>query len=972
MKKIIFFCLMLISSALFSQNVGVQPIDNSIHVYGFGQAETYFKAPVGIFDTIWKGGIGIVIDTVGQTVEIIGANLLVSDPTKSITAPGGIEFGGASEAAPTEGLIIYDGINKIFQGYAEGDWIDFGGSATTGVTEAPINSKSYVRANGSWVQTSPINFAYKPLLAYKQNDSILYVAQKYNADYDIVYKYWKFSNNSSYTLTTPKLKTNSKEFPDIDITRTGGVSVGQYFEYGPILLGTNAPHAANGWYGDNSQWSGNTHILYADTSSLVEGITWAAPGTMFAVVRDPSVFQGGGGLFIDFAYGRIFSYAHVSNDTLSGLTLINGISYPYSGNAPLAGVVICDILQTSKYLNSSFLIDGLTEMVPGYKYYCDSLITKQTTAVWDMNILDYTVHDTSMIDTCWFKFRHKGFEVESQKLFKKTDVVYDYQGMQMYGHIVSDTSSLVPNDADSLFCGHDSIGWLQQNDYKNRYVTSGEINSGFYSNGFTDVEKAIITADSKGMCFETIIDRSYGLGAEIPNNYDDENVPTFFWLAKLYLRLIHSSGGKTYTAGTIKKWRGSVTYWDNASYGSFAHDYYLNGKKYAIDVKAAGTTYYPDNSLAENTITTISADAGLTVGSLSDTVMITTTGQQSCILSVEPNNINIPIDNSKIIIVDTDTAYLQGNENLKVGTLTNNRNFYLKGNADITGTLDVAGQTTLAGDMLIDNDKIIYLDTNSFIKMNNINLGNAYPIIHWSGGYTSNFFAGYRAGNYNVTGTYNTGFGYAALFSLSTGGSNTAIGSNALSNGSMDTEGDNTAVGARAGSGNSSKVSCTLIGTDNGKVATTGQTSVGADCATNVGGTGVTSVGYSALTGTFTGNYVTAFGAFAGGAVSHGANSLFLGPYTGELETGSNKIMIGCLNLAGDEASQRQAQPIYIEANSTTDSQNLFLNGNIIIDTKTPSSASDTGTAGTICWDADYIYICTATDTWKRVAIATW
>lgn len=39
---------------------------------------------------------------------------------------------------------------------------------------------------------------------------------------------------------------------------------------------------------------------------------------------------------------------------------------------------------------------------------------------------------------------------------------------------------------------------------------------------------------------------------------------------------------------------------------------------------------------------------------------------------------------------------------------------------------------------------------------------------------------------------------------------------------------------------------------------------------------------------------------------------------------------------------------------------------------KTPSSASDTGVAGTICWDSSYIYICTATNTWKRVAIATW
>lgn len=38
--------------------------------------------------------------------------------------------------------------------------------------------------------------------------------------------------------------------------------------------------------------------------------------------------------------------------------------------------------------------------------------------------------------------------------------------------------------------------------------------------------------------------------------------------------------------------------------------------------------------------------------------------------------------------------------------------------------------------------------------------------------------------------------------------------------------------------------------------------------------------------------------------------------------------------------------------------------------THTPSSASDTGVTGTIAWDTGFIYICTATNTWKRVAIA--
>ena len=39
---------------------------------------------------------------------------------------------------------------------------------------------------------------------------------------------------------------------------------------------------------------------------------------------------------------------------------------------------------------------------------------------------------------------------------------------------------------------------------------------------------------------------------------------------------------------------------------------------------------------------------------------------------------------------------------------------------------------------------------------------------------------------------------------------------------------------------------------------------------------------------------------------------------------------------------------------------------------KTPASASAAGTKGDIAWDTSYLYICTATNTWERVAIATW
>jgi hypothetical protein len=64
---------------------------------------------------------------------------------------------------------------------------------------------------------------------------------------------------------------------------------------------------------------------------------------------------------------------------------------------------------------------------------------------------------------------------------------------------------------------------------------------------------------------------------------------------------------------------------------------------------------------------------------------------------------------------------------------------------------------------------------------------------------------------------------------------------------------------------------------------------------------------------------------------------------------------------------------LYVWNGSTWKSQSAFVADSIVISaSKTPSSASDTGIAGQIAWDADYIYVCVATDTWKRVGISTW
>jgi hypothetical protein len=54
-------------------------------------------------------------------------------------------------------------------------------------------------------------------------------------------------------------------------------------------------------------------------------------------------------------------------------------------------------------------------------------------------------------------------------------------------------------------------------------------------------------------------------------------------------------------------------------------------------------------------------------------------------------------------------------------------------------------------------------------------------------------------------------------------------------------------------------------------------------------------------------------------------------------------------------------------------SGDTMLSGQLNIATAaTPASAAAAGTTGDIAWDSGFIYVCTATNAWKRVAIATW
>lgn len=58
-------------------------------------------------------------------------------------------------------------------------------------------------------------------------------------------------------------------------------------------------------------------------------------------------------------------------------------------------------------------------------------------------------------------------------------------------------------------------------------------------------------------------------------------------------------------------------------------------------------------------------------------------------------------------------------------------------------------------------------------------------------------------------------------------------------------------------------------------------------------------------------------------------------------------------------------------ANATKNFTIESLKDFIISDT-VPASSSSTGTAGMLAYDINYLYVCVATNTWKRVVISAW
>jgi len=85
---------------------------------------------------------------------------------------------------------------------------------------------------------------------------------------------------------------------------------------------------------------------------------------------------------------------------------------------------------------------------------------------------------------------------------------------------------------------------------------------------------------------------------------------------------------------------------------------------------------------------------------------------------------------------------------------------------------------------------------------------------------------------------------------------------------------------------------------------------------------------------------------------------------TGAIATTGAATVGGDLTVTGAGTNFRNAIKAVDGAGSGLDADT--------VPNATPASASATGTAGMIRYDANYIYICVAANTWKRAAISTW
>lgn len=127
-------------------------------------------------------------------------------------------------------------------------------------------------------------------------------------------------------------------------------------------------------------------------------------------------------------------------------------------------------------------------------------------------------------------------------------------------------------------------------------------------------------------------------------------------------------------------------------------------------------------------------------------------------------------------------------------------------------------------------------------------------------------------------------------------------------------------------------------------------------------------------------------GTYNGGSDSSGTITTLFGVYVGGTKTASSTITTAyglyitgiagatAYDIYAGGASNKNyfAGSVGIGTTSPTGRLDVNADGFRVRTAKTPASSGVSGNAGDICWDGSYVYVCVATDTWKRAALSTW
>jgi hypothetical protein len=341
--------------------------------------------------------------------------------------------------------------------------------------------------------------------------------------------------------------------------------------------------------------------------------------------------------------------------------------------------------------------------------------------------------------------------------------------------------------------------------------------------------------------------------------------------------------------------------------------------------------------------------------------------------------------------------------NVGIGTITPAQKLDVSGNINIPTTTSTVGAYMINGTRFAHN----YGINNTFIGTGsgNTSFNTLYNVANVAVG--ANALSSLN-GTSTGQGSFNFGLGAGAGIGITTGSSNILIGNSVGTN--ITTTSFNTIIGDAAALGATGLSGVVYVGrgvgrgistfTDSVFLGTVSGGTTDGGLQTVSGLTNAIAIGARSFVGASHTMALGSVGAYAVDIVSGGSVAsakLHLIKTTEQLRLGydasnavkftvgaSNAFTIAPLvnsttafnvtNAGGTSVFNIDSTNSRVGIGTTSPTAALDVNSDTVRvrTARTPASATATGNAGDICWDANYIYVCTATNTWKRTLIATW